>query len=1286
MNGGNGSGVPRFVRVLLVDGTAKSLALGPATTVGALLAALAEKIALPVAAAVTDASAAGEDAEGEAAAAAGEAPGAGGHVADGPFTLWALDDDGSELGRERLALPLPADLVLAKLLEVWPMLADAAAVRSRSGDSATAMAVPVLSVPVLRLSRSPLAPGKLWHSQDARVVDAAYREAVALVLSSAVAVPSSMAVALAGMHAHVAYGDFNSAVHLPGFFGAGVDSMVPAAVVSGKGYKRGSWEKKILAEHRKHALRHPLLVKLLYLHTLQSVSRHLNYAFFCSSSPDAALPLAKRKRSSMSRFKLPVARLGVNADTILLEVPAPKASAAPIEYMLDMRSPDVDMRVEPGPLLDPTSLLLVTVSSPAAVLAPPSAWAQAHGKNLVFAFTSPLAAYLLALLEMLGSASPRLPPFEMLLADPAEASSRPGTPRAGSAPSSRVSSSSSSSAAASAASASASSAAAATTAAAGGAGAAAAASSKASSGRQTPRAESPQVGDATPLALIKVAKDANYSKLALESVPAELGTTQAQATVCSLRLDRNQLSRLPASIGSLLRLTSLNLSYNDLTELPTELGLLSNLTSLELVGNALTEWPAAMSSLDKLEILDLERNFLRSLPSSLVGLRSLTRLQASKNEIADVSEVPWSSGFEHLVLLDLSHNALTRLPASMASLLTLRVLDLRNNALVELPDMLSQLPVLFKLNVSDNKIQQLPASLFDLDALKDFNADRNELTGFATPSPAQLKNAKRSRLLPSLTTISLVSNKLRAIPEVLFSLPRLLLLDVTDNQLVSIPPSIGKLKNSLCVFSAGMNALEELPVELFACKRLQELSVPCNTIRVLPSKVLSLSSLWKLHVGDNELVALPNLSKLVSLGELVVSGNALTSLPSWVLTHPGLEAVYAARNEITALMGSRLTAPLEVLDLEHNRLTADAMPSALLSAADGVVHWKHNPGAPTEAKPMQGVENLVGELLDPVVLNEHAARFELGTADMVGVRESMEDALLVGWQLWSEPDGSPVDLFGVFDGHGGSFGSKFAADTLPDVVTAMRRDDGRPALLEGSATAQFEAVATLLSDALRKTESSLKSAIKARLRKMPRLKFVGSTGVMALAVAKKLYIANIGDSRAVLWVPALPSGAVLGSTGPVAQVHKHQPPPDYPWTHLEASSGFIKRLSHDHKPESADERTRIRSQGGYVGDECRVNDIVAVSRAIGDFYVKPYVSLCPDITGPFELDGLSGSVLVLACDGVWDVLSDGQAMTTILAELAAPGPDPCARAASRVRDLAYQLGSGDNISVMVIRV
>ena len=79
----------------------------------------------------------------------------------------------------------------------------------------------------------------------------------------------------------------------------------------------------------------------------------------------------------------------------------------------------------------------------------------------------------------------------------------------------------------------------------------------------------------------------------------------------------------------------------------------------------------------------------------------------------------------------------------------------------------------------------------------------------------------------------------------------------------------------------------------------------------------------------------------------------------------------------------------------------------------------------------------------------------------------------------------------------------------------------------------------------------------------------GCTACVCLITPDTIYCSNSGDSRAIL-------------------VNK---------------SGTVTELSHDHKPDDKGEMQRIKAAGGFV-DDGRVQGIIAVSRAIGDWEYK----------------------------------------------------------------------------------
>jgi serine/threonine protein phosphatase PrpC len=170
-----------------------------------------------------------------------------------------------------------------------------------------------------------------------------------------------------------------------------------------------------------------------------------------------------------------------------------------------------------------------------------------------------------------------------------------------------------------------------------------------------------------------------------------------------------------------------------------------------------------------------------------------------------------------------------------------------------------------------------------------------------------------------------------------------------------------------------------------------------------------------------------------------------------------------------------------------------------------------------------------------------------------------------------------------------------------------------------------------------------KSSFELLNEDMQKLKLSGgSTAVVAYFKGPELFLANVGDSRAVLC----------------------------------QNDGKALRVTTDHKPDLPAERERIEKSGGWIKNGA-ITGTLAVSRALGDFSYKPFISCEPDVFGPFRF--LEESLfLILACDGLWDVVTDEEAVEMVLNS---KNPED---AAVKLRDRAVKAHSKDNISVLVI--
>jgi serine/threonine protein phosphatase PrpC len=170
-----------------------------------------------------------------------------------------------------------------------------------------------------------------------------------------------------------------------------------------------------------------------------------------------------------------------------------------------------------------------------------------------------------------------------------------------------------------------------------------------------------------------------------------------------------------------------------------------------------------------------------------------------------------------------------------------------------------------------------------------------------------------------------------------------------------------------------------------------------------------------------------------------------------------------------------------------------------------------------------------------------------------------------------------------------------------------------------------------------------------------------STAMEGQTLQRTILAANIGDSRAIL-----------------------------------CRNGTGWELSRDHKPNDPTERERIESRGGQViwcgeTDEYgqpieergiyRVNGNLALSRAVGDRSEKPAVTAEPEIISAPVIDG-EDSFILLATDGLWDVMDSQEAVTFIQSRRHAKLSRK--RIATQVVEEALRRGTYDNVTVVII--
>lgn len=270
-----------------------------------------------------------------------------------------------------------------------------------------------------------------------------------------------------------------------------------------------------------------------------------------------------------------------------------------------------------------------------------------------------------------------------------------------------------------------------------------------------------------------------------------------------------------------------------------------------------------------------------------------------------------------------------------------------------------------------------------------------------------------------------------------------------------------------------------------------------------------------------------------------------------------------------------------------------------------------------------------------------AAELRYGASEEQGKRSTMEDRTMVLIDLNSAlelPEGSdPQAFFGVYDGHDGDSTAIHLSRRLHYAIAESVHfsSDVSAALVDGFLRTDAECMeeehfcgATAATMLVRRTE----------------------TGTM-------LHVAHVGDCRIVL-----------------------------------STAGIANDLTKDHKPESEDEKRRIEEAGGWVS-KGRLHGVLAVARAFGDVEHKKLKEQCwekefksdPLIARPdVRTERLSEAdeFAIIACDGLWDVMSSQQAVNFVRKRLKEHGDVQLA--SSELVQKALERSTVDNTSAVVV--
>jgi serine/threonine protein phosphatase PrpC len=255
---------------------------------------------------------------------------------------------------------------------------------------------------------------------------------------------------------------------------------------------------------------------------------------------------------------------------------------------------------------------------------------------------------------------------------------------------------------------------------------------------------------------------------------------------------------------------------------------------------------------------------------------------------------------------------------------------------------------------------------------------------------------------------------------------------------------------------------------------------------------------------------------------------------------------------------------------------------------------------------------------------------------MQGWRKRQEDAHI---SAVSQGEKKDIDVFGVFDGHGGKEISKFVSNHFVQELTVNKNlsTDMSLALKETFIKMDEIMVTPESIEEIKKYARQSKEEDELQSKNEPpnsQMQLISQligpkdpesneismrTGCTACVMSidetkKKLYFANAGDSRVVM-----------------------------------CKKGVAEPMSEDHKPEMESEKTRIYKADGWISDG-RVKGNLNLTRGFGDLEYKQNKNLKPEeqmITANPDIKVVDFTndidFVIIGCDGIWDCLKNQEA-------------------------------------------
>lgn len=810
------------------------------------------------------------------------------------------------------------------------------------------------------------------------------------------------------------------------------------------------------------------------------------------------------------------------------------------------------------------------------------------------------------------------------------------------------------------------------------------------------------------------------------------------SSLTSLNLDGNNLTHIPPILSHFSELEDLSLYGNMINQIDP-ISFSHPLRSLNISYNKLEDQNKVnFTSEAHVNSLTFSANIINDFPISLFNIsdiKILSLLRIGLNGIIDV-EFPQS-----LIAIDLSHNKITSFSEKcIRSMKNLLALNISFNNINELPDAFSIIGTgdekfhLSKFFADHNRISNIPTSLLSSNFMEQFSVSNNKIHHLGQFRWPKLKmfNVSFNHLkeLPDafessslLQEVNVSFNEFESLPKSFSHCRKMTSFIASYNNFISVPQCVMAF-SQLKTLSLSGNKLTTLPKGFASFFFLRFLDLSNNNFSIFPSQIANIRSIWFLSLSHNCLTEIPFPSETPETGN---ESDNDKGIEIENIFPPELRLLDLSFNKLKKFEIRRGTMQkLQSLSLDFNMLSIDELEFENLKNVQFLsvsCNASKTPLIDILSKLLaiptlthfeyinNDIKNSVEVPLRVHILDDSRCsvtrRFSVGYSATMGDRPSMEDSIGI------EEFDNDHAIFIVCDGHSGPVASATASKCLCCEFRLINDKCKLDTDNENNDNNCDVKIAEYVQNSFQKINNLLKSM---NIND-------GCTAALAYIREKTVYAAGIGDSRIVrvrkksferMTVDAKPynreeydrlrgEGLKVSSDGRInkklavaralgdfwcddglfvlPEVRSFQiTGKDKIFSSKETSSAENNTITHNNNEHNENGHNDDKADDMKDSNENNTKDVNTNNEQC-DSNDNKKINLDNNIeeNNNNNNEGEDDDIgLIIACDGLWDVISDERAAEIV--RESKTGAD----AAVKLKNFAFSLQSKDNISVIVI--